>query len=158
GFLRLLTRNSTYHPIGRKLVFARSINLGYLQPITYSLAPQSPTPGDIFSEAASERVPLAERFYSGGGNSHRGFPENQAGPRDSFTGFPVGGQALLMFNHEIRFPLFGTNLGGVLFLDSGNVYSRIQDISFRVTQPHKTVDTATGPQELFGYNYMVHAI
>jgi outer membrane protein insertion porin family len=152
-----LGRNTTYHQLARKLVFARSLNLGYIQPITYDLAPESPGAGDLYSGAAYERIPFAERFFSGGGNSHRGFPENQAGPRDAATGFPVGGQALLFFNHELRFPLIGTNLGGVFFLDSGNVYSRLQDISFRLSQPHQTRMAADGPQELFGFNYMVHA-
>jgi len=158
GFMRFLGRNTTYHPVGRKLVFARSINLGYLRPITYDLTPVSSTPGDIYSGTAFERIPIAERFFSGGGNSHRGFPENQAGPRDAATGFPVGGQALLFFNHELRFPLIGTNLGGVVFLDSGNVYSRMQDVSFRLSQPHQTQITKDGPRELFGFNYMTHAI
>ena len=35
-------------------------------------------------------VPLPERFFAGGASSHRGFPENQAGPRDTLTGFPLG--------------------------------------------------------------------
>ncbi len=48
-------------------------------------------------------IPLPERFFAGGGTSLRGFALNQAGPRDS-TGFPVGGQALLAFNQEFRFP------------------------------------------------------
>jgi outer membrane protein insertion porin family len=157
GFMRLLTRNTTYHPIGRKLVFARSLNFGWLLPVTHKLTSLSPGPGDVYSHAALEQIPIAERFFAGGGNSHRGFSENQAGPRDAATGFPVGGQALLIFNHELRFPLIGTNLGGVAFLDSGNVYSRIQDISFRLSQPHQTQSTPTGSAEVFGFNYMVHA-
>ena len=32
GFTRFLGRNTTYHPIGKKLVFARSVNFGWLQP------------------------------------------------------------------------------------------------------------------------------
>jgi outer membrane protein insertion porin family len=160
AFTTFLGRNTTYHPLSKNLVFARSLNFGYLRPITRNLT-TSINPGDIFSGVSSEQIPIAERFFSGGGNSHRGFPENQAGPRDASTGFPVGGQALLIFNHELRFPLFGTTLGGVLFLDSGNVYTRIQDISFRLSQPHQTrvipVNGVPTAQELFGFNYMVQA-
>src|SRR5207248_5640810 len=90
GFTRFLGRNTTYHPIGKKLVLARSVNFGWLAPFTSQ--PQNPNvvqAADVFSGAALEDIPLAERFFSGGGNSHRGFPENQAGPRDSGTGFPV---------------------------------------------------------------------
>jgi len=82
----------------------------------------------------SQDIPLPERFFSGGASSIRAFPENQAGPRDLDTGFPLGGKALLEFSTELRFPLIGANVGGVLFHDAGNVYSSVQSISFRVRQ------------------------
>jgi len=163
GFTRFLGRNTTYHRIGKKFVLARSVDFGWLQPFTRQPLNQNlvGTP-DAFSGVASEDVPIAERFFSGGGNTHRGFPENQAGPRDSATGFPVGGQALLFFNTELRFPLIGNNVGGVLFWDAGNVYSRLRDISFSWNQPHTTqlvtLDGAPTQQDVFGFNYMVHAI
>ena len=72
-----------------------------------------------------EAIPLPERFFGGGGTSHRGFPENQAGPRDTSTGFPLGGTALLFNQTELRFPLIGENIGGVLFHDMGNIYSSL---------------------------------
>ena len=144
GFTRFVGRNTTYHPIGKRVTFARSVNFGWLQPMkSQPIAPDQAGSADAFSGAALEAIPLAERLFSGGGNSHRGFPENQAGPRDSITGFPVGGQALLFFNSELRFPLIGDNLGGVLFWDAGNVYSRLQDISFRYSQPHTTRQVTT---------------
>jgi outer membrane protein assembly complex protein YaeT len=161
GFTRFLGRNSTYHPIGKKLVLARSITFGWLNPITRLPGSPDIQPGDIFSGVALEQIPIAERFFSGGGTSMRAFPENQAGPRDSATGFPVGGQALLFFNTELRFPLIGDNIGGVLFWDAGNVYTRVQDISFRYGQAHQTILVNTNgtlvPQQLFGFNYMPHA-
>ena len=163
SFTRFLGRNTSYHQISKKLVLARSVNFGWLAPFTKQ--PQNPNvvqAADIYSGAALEDIPLAERLFSGGGSSHRGFPENQAGPRDSATGFPVGGQALLFANAELRFPLRGETLGGVLFWDAGNVYSRLQDISFAFSQPHQTqmvtMNGVTSPQEVFGFNYMVHAI
>jgi outer membrane protein insertion porin family len=162
SFTRFLGRNTTYHPIGKKLVLARSVNFGWLAPFTRQTQnPNVVQAADIYSGAALEDIPLAERLFSGGGSSHRGFPENQAGPRDSGTGFPVGGQALLFFNTELRFPLRGDTLGGVLFWDAGNVYSRLQDISFRFSQPHQIqneiINGVTTPQEVFSFNYMVHA-
>jgi outer membrane protein insertion porin family len=162
SFGRFLGRNTTYHPIGKKLVLARSITFGWLNPITNRPGTSNVQVGDIFSGAANESIPLAERLFSGGGTSMRAFPENQAGPRDSGTGFPVGGQALLFFNTELRFPLIGGDISGVFFWDAGNVYSRIQDISFRYSQPHETalvnVNGTLQPQEIFGFNYMVHAV
>jgi outer membrane protein insertion porin family len=133
SFVRFLGRNATYHPVGRRMVLARNTTLGTLHPFNYS--------GD-----AEQAVPLAERFFSGGGASHRGFPELQAGPRDLVTGFPLGGSALLFNQTELRLPLVGENVSGVLFHDAGNVYTRLRDVSFRVTQ-----------RDLQDFNYMVHA-
>ncbi len=162
SFSRFLGRNTTYHPIGKKLVLARSVTFGWLAPFSHPPPGVNSQLGDIFSGAAFESIPLAERLFSGGGTSMRAFPENQAGPRDSATGFPVGGQALLFFNTELRFPLIGNNISGVLFWDAGNVFTRIQDISFRFTQPHEIALVNTNgtlqPQEVFGFNYMPHAI
>jgi outer membrane protein insertion porin family len=116
-FTRLLFRNTTYHPIGKDIVIARSLQFGYIQRL-----------------GGLAEIPLAERFYSGGSTSDRAFPDNQAGPRDVETGFPIGGTAQLFHSTELRFPLIGDNLGGVLFHDIGNVYDNVQDISFRFRQ------------------------
>jgi outer membrane protein insertion porin family len=94
-------------------------------------------------------IPLPERFFAGGGTSLRGFALNQAGPRDAVTGFPVGGQALLVLNQEFRFPMrlpyVGTALGGAIFYDGGNVYSRLSRISFRTSLPKPTFTTTPNP-------------
>jgi outer membrane protein assembly factor BamA len=91
-------------------------------------------------------IPLAERFFGGGGSSHRGFPENQAGPRDANTGFPLGGTALLFNQTELRFPLVGDNMGGVIFHDAGNIYSSLSNFSLRQRQRGQG-----------DFDYMVHA-
>jgi outer membrane protein insertion porin family len=139
SFLRLFLQNSTYHPIKRRFSFARSIRLGILAPYrdTVSLSFPAPTTPPLPTV-----IPLPERFFAGGGTSLRGFALNQAGPRDSVTGFPVGGQAMLILNQEFRFPMrlpfVGTALGGALFYDGGNVYSRLSRISFRRMLPSPT--------------------
>jgi outer membrane protein assembly factor BamA len=132
-FTRLLWRNSTYHRVGRDMVLARSLTFGWLQNLE---------PSNVIRD-----VPVPERFFAGGSATHRGFPDNQAGPRDLVTGFPIGGKALLMNNIELRFPLLGDNVGGVLFHDAGNVYSNLKNISFRFKQPSLT-----------DFDYMVHAV
>jgi outer membrane protein insertion porin family len=131
-YTRLIMQNSTYYPFGygERYVLARSLTFGWLQPLK-----------------ANEEIPLPEELFGGGASSHRGFPENQAGPRDLKTGFPLGGNALLINQVELRFPLLGDNLGGVLFWDAGNVYSDLRTISFRVRQ-----------RDLADFNYMVHAV
>jgi outer membrane protein assembly complex protein YaeT len=129
-FTRLLLRNATYHPFGRDIVLARTLQFGYIQ-----------------RWGGLSEMPLSERFFSGGGSTHRAFPDNQAGPRDLITGFPIGGSALLFHSTELRFPLYGENIGGVLFHDMGNVYSDVTRISFRVRQ-----------RNLQDFDYMVHSI
>lgn len=128
-FTRLTFRNSSYYPITRDWVFARSTFFGWNAPLK-----------------GGEEIPIAEHYFAGGATTQRAFPENQAGPRDLETGFPLGGNAVLMNNLELRFPLLGDNIGGVFFLDSGNVYSDIQDISFRFRQ-----------KNLQDFNYMVQS-
>jgi outer membrane protein assembly factor BamA len=130
SFARLVLRNSTYHPMRRDLVLARSLQFGY-----------------IGRTGGFPDIPLAERFFAGGASSQRAFPDNQAGPRDLATGFPLGGTALLFHSTELRFPLIGDNLGAVLFHDMGNIYSSVENLSFRVRQ-----------RSLQDFNYMVHAM
>ena len=132
NFFRLLIRNASYYSLGKRLVLARSTEIGNIYSFRF--------PGDPL-----EAIPLPERFF-GGGNSHRGFPDNQAGPRDTDTGFPLGGTALLFNQTELRFPLIGDNIGGVLYHDMGNVYSSFRHLSFRVHQ--------RDPKD---FDYMVHA-
>jgi len=114
---RIILRNATYHQITHSLVFARSIYFG-----------------EISRFGGQPEIPLAERLFSGGSTTDRGFPDNQAGPRDPITGFPIGGTALLMNSLELRFPLIGDNIGGVLFHDMGNVYSGLGELSLRYHQ------------------------
>jgi outer membrane protein assembly complex protein YaeT len=131
-YLRLTGRNATYHRLGRELVLARAVTVGWLL--------------NTAADPAQKPVPLPERFFSGGAASLRAFPDNQAGPRDPNTGFVIGGQALLMHNLELRFPLLGDNIGGVLFHDAGNVYSTMGKLSLRFHQKDER-----------DFDYMVHA-
>jgi len=45
------------------------------------------------------------------------------------TGSPLGGDTAFILNQEIRFPIF-KKFGGVVFLDMGNVYTKISDFDF----------------------------
>lgn len=136
-FIRGLASNATYHRIGKKLVLARELTFGDLIPFRYSRRTSDPL----------QAVPFPERFFSGGESSDRGFPENQAGPRDLTTGFPIGGTAMLFNKTELRFPILGENIAGVVFHDAGNVYSTLDKLSFRFHQ-----------RDQQDFNYMVHAV
>ncbi len=126
-FSRVLVLNSTYHAFGKRkqqLVFARSTRVGVENAFgnTIITQPGQVTPGN------PTLIPLPERFFMGGGNSHRGFGLNQAGPRDPLTGFPLGGSALFLNNFELRFPpptlpWVQDNLSFAVFHDMGNVFT-----------------------------------
>jgi outer membrane protein insertion porin family len=70
---------------------------------------------------------LSERFLLGGATTVRGYAENALGPRGP-DGLPVGGDALLAFNGEMRFPVRGW-VQGVTFVDAGNVFAERAGIS-----------------------------
>jgi len=143
SFGRFFFQNSTYTPIKRGWSFARSTRIGILIPYrdTVSLTFPAPTTPPLPTV-----IPLPERFFAGGGTSLRGIALNQAGPRDAETGFPVGGQAVMIFNQELRFPLklpyVGAGLGGTLFYDGGNTYSRLSRVTFRWSPPNPVFKAA----------------
>jgi outer membrane protein insertion porin family len=178
-FGRILVQNSTYYsfgkhrPAGKKLVFARSTRIGLESPFGNTIMPQ---PGEACSTSPSSTticLPLAERFFSGGGNSHRGFGLNQAGPRDPTTGFPLGGTALFLNNLELRLPpptlpFFQENLSFAIFHDAGNVFTKGQDMTRSLShwqqrtsqaclQP-STLLPANGSPPQCDFNYISQAI
>lgn len=175
-FSRLLIQQSTYHPFGkqrgstREIVFARSTRVGvesmFGNTVT-TLPGESPTGNEV-------PLPLPERFYMGGGNSHRGFGLNQAGPRDPTTGFPLGGAALFLNSFELRFPpptlpFVRDNMSFAVFHDMGNVFRNGEDMAHSLLRWHQDTrlcsSQALGSQfqagagaALCNYNYISHAI
>jgi outer membrane protein assembly factor BamA len=73
-----------------------------------------------------QEVPLAERFFAGGSTTLRGFEQNTVGP--VLGREPLGGQGMLIINNELRFPTVSI-FDGVAFVDIGNVYRRVSDMS-----------------------------
>jgi outer membrane protein insertion porin family len=122
NFVRFLGQTAFYVPVQPWLTWANNFRVGFAPPFSGS------------------RVPLSERFFSGGADSLRGFPMNGAGPQRPVTvcsnpadastctviSVPVGGEMLAILNSEARFPIpLKSGLGGVFFYDGGNVYSNI---------------------------------
>ena len=183
-FGRALAQHSTYYAFGGKgkgghqWVFARSTSIGVQQPFggTKILPPGScplnaagePTCTDITT------IPLPEQFFAGGGNSHRGFGLNQAGPRDPSSGFPVGGTALFVNNFELRLPpltlpYLGEGFGFAIFHDMGNVFTAPHDMLTGLLRWHQPSTLAclssgtTTSQDCTafsnsGYDYTSHAL
>ena len=167
-FSRFQVKNATYHAFlrnprtGQGLVFARALTVGLENPFgnTVLVGPAQPVP------AGHTLIPLPERLFSGGGNSHRGFGLNQAGPRDPFTGFPLGGSALFLSNLELRFPnvsmpYLHDNVGFTIFHDMGNVFDTPQhmvDSLLRWHQSHPQLCFQEATHTQCNYNYLSHAI
>jgi outer membrane protein assembly complex protein YaeT len=76
----------------------------------------------------ANEAPASERFFAGGSTTLRGFAQNAVGPIDA-NGIPTGGDAMLVVNNELRFPLVSI-FDGVAFVDVGNVFARAADFSF----------------------------
>lgn len=110
-------------------------------------------------------MPLPEKFFTGGSNSHRGYAINQGGPRDATTGFPLGGDGLFLNNLELRtppiaLPYVGDNLSAVIFHDAGNVFNSPSDIFHSLahwTQPHRETCEPQSTQPC-DFNYISQAI
>jgi outer membrane translocation and assembly module TamA len=83
-------------------------------------------------------IPEPERFFAGGDTTNRGFSLDALGVRhepadpqsDTIdkNGFPIGGNATVVLNGELRVPVRG-GLSVVSFFDSGNVFQRMNQLS-----------------------------
>jgi outer membrane protein insertion porin family len=122
NFAKLTSQAAFYKEKFHHIVWADSIRIGLAQ------------------QFANSRVPLSEAFFTGGGDSLRGFPLDGAGPQRNIyvcsTGqtapncpqinVPQGGNELLVINAEARIPLpIKKGLSIVPFYDGGNVFPRI---------------------------------
>lgn len=134
NFVRISGQNATYHRLNSHLILARNTRFA----VESTLGQVDP----------GEEIPLPERFFMGGSESHRAFSINQAGPRDLKTGFPVGGNALFLNSVELRVPFAENRLGFALFHDAGNVYSSVRRMRLlKVTQSSPT-----------DFDYTAHAV
>jgi len=156
NFVRFLVQHSEYHAFGgkRKFVIAHSTQLGIEQPWG----------------GPSAIVPLAERFFSGGGNSLRGFAINEAGPRDPVTGYQLGGEGLFVNNLELRLPpldlpFIGKDLSPVIFHDMGNVFASTSDLFPSLIHWRERAELASipvppgsAPAQSWNFNYLSQAV
>ena len=133
NFVRVSGQNATYYRLTPYLTFARNTRFAL-----------ESTVGAV---SATGEIPLPERFFMGGSESHRGFSVNQAGPRDPVTGFPIGGNALFLNSLELRSRFAGGRFGVVLFHDAGNVFSTIRRMKLLKFAQSVPADFYTTPRE-----------
>jgi len=139
NFVRFTGENATYYRLGEHLIFARNTRFGFESP--YGSLEKLQNPDEPGHYIYTDVLPLPERFFMGGGESHRGFSVNQAGPRDPQTGYPIGGNALFFNSLELRVPLAQRRLGFVVFNDSGNVFTTIRHMRLLKFSQSSPTDT-----------------
>jgi len=103
-------QSQMYRRVSQNAVLATSLRLGLIAP--YGVTPE---------------VPISERFFAGGSTTLRGFGLDEAGPLDPESRAPLGGNALIIANIELRFPVT-QNLAVAPFYDTGNVFGRVKDV------------------------------
>jgi len=76
-------------------------------------------------------LPVYEKFTLGGMNTVRGFRYGTISPIDPATGDRIGGEKMMVYNVEFRFPLQKEQgVMGVLFFDAGNVFTADENYTF----------------------------
>lgn len=114
-FGRLFAQVASFLPVGRlagqSLTWASSLRLG------------------LARTGGGQELIRSERFFAGGEFSVRGYPTESLGPQEDlgFTTRPLGGEALLVLNQELRLAL-PWDLTGLLFVDAGQVWESASGI------------------------------
>ena len=145
SFTRFLSTYHTYYKVGaaRGTVLAANVTVGLAQ--LFSVRDKN---GNGRIDDFDRLLPISERFFSGGSTTLRGFPFEEAGPRqvivpqgqfrnrqgnliglNPFT-VPIGGNAEVITNLEARVPVT-PSVQAVPFYDGGNVFRSIGDIFHR---------------------------
>lgn len=131
GFLKGYGQASWYAPVpGRQgTVFAARLGVGLADGFKRTVL--QPNEDGELVETTIEEIPASERFFAGGDTTVRGFALDTVGTPGTVSpqGFPLGGNAVLLMNGELRVPVTGT-LGAALFVDGGQVFERVTDVDF----------------------------
>jgi outer membrane protein assembly factor BamA len=127
GFAKVYFQAFTYHrlPNTPRVVLAGAARLGLVRGFVRTVGGQR-----------VEDVPASQRFFSGGGTTVRGFQLDRLGTPAILNadGLSNGGNGLLLFNAEVRTSL-SASIGVVGFVDAGNVFARVHDISLADLRP-----------------------
>jgi len=119
-----------YLPLSEKIVVASRVQFGNIRPVGLDRT----------------NVPFAKKYFLGGATSIRGWGRYEISPLSN--GLPIGGDSMFALSEEARAMLRG-NLGGVIFLDAGNVWAesggfRLGDLRYAVG-PGLRYQTPIGP-------------
>ena len=135
GFLKTYLQGYVFRrlPGARAIILATRASVGLADGFPREAQPTDskgfPMEGD---PVVIEDLPASERFFAGGDTTIRGFALDTVGtPKTiSASGFPRGGNGVLIMNAELRIPVW-RDVGAAVFTDGGNVFERVTD--FRVS-------------------------
>jgi len=111
-FNKYLGRSAWFYPLPLSTVFMVQGRWGYLE------------------QRSGGELPVYEKFFLGGLNTVRGYEYASISPRDPETGDKIGGNAMMCYNAEFRFPLLKEQgVIGVVFFDAGQVWREAGDVN-----------------------------
>ncbi len=115
NFVRIEGSWAKFQPFWKSVIRATRIKFGFAEPLNLG-----------------EEVPAIDRFFIGGANTIRGFSTDELGPRSDSADVSRGSEFYLIFNEELRFPIF-KKFWGSMFFDAGNGWEGLDDpkISFK---------------------------
>jgi outer membrane protein assembly complex protein YaeT len=105
-FARVETEGVWYLGLSEQIVLAQRLSLTTAWPL-----------------ADDQELLANRRLFAGGVSTHRAYQRHKLGPLNVNLE-PVGGEARILFNQELRFPLFSI-FGGEVFLDVGQVWQKL---------------------------------
>jgi outer membrane protein insertion porin family/translocation and assembly module TamA len=143
GYTAISADGRQYLPVGSdRVILASRAQFGNIRPVN-----DDPT-----------KVPFGKKYFLGGATSIRGWGRYEVSPL--VDGLPIGGNSMFAFSEELRAVLSG-NVGGVLFLDAGNVWAqnwgiKLNDLRYAIG-PGLRYQTPIGPIR-FDIGYQLNPI
>jgi outer membrane translocation and assembly module TamA len=114
NYVKLFAQASLTRHLTRTLMWAQGYRLGGMR------------------ATGGQRLPDEVLFRAGGPNSLRGFSAEALSAGDTVNDVALG-EAVLIINQELRYMPLQGRLGGAVFYDTGNVFSRFDDLDFELT-------------------------
>lgn len=144
GFAKTFLIAYGFHrlPWERRTILALASRVGFAQGFPRTVVRQDEQGSPILGPDGQplsdvvEDLPASERFFAGGETTVRGFSLDRLGTEETITptGFPRGGNGLIVLNAELRISVWRA-LAAVGFVDAGNVFPRVGDMSLTDLRP-----------------------
>jgi len=128
GYTKSYFQGFFYHRLGQPhLVFAGGARLGLANPFTSITEQQTDAEGNPITVTVKQ-LPASERFFAGGDTTIRGYALDTVGAPATISPerFPIGGNATVILNAELRAPVW-RDVGAAFFVDAGNVFASTTD-------------------------------